>query len=107
MWRRGIRAEKQTGNQPETCEPTIVARLVSAAIIKSAPLSEIPVGRNITVAAEKTPGALPEIGNDHDIGFIIAGARFDPRLPLAHIIGRSQICVSVSAPDLQTAEFVN
>ena len=84
-----------------------MARLVSAAIIESAPLSEIPVGRNITVTAEKTPGALPEIGNDHDIGFIISGARFDPCLPLAHVIGRAQVCVPVSPPNLQTAEFVN
>ena len=56
----------------------------------------------------KTPaGALPEIGNDHNVGLVISGAGFDPCLPLAHFIGRSHVCVSVSAPDLQAAEFVD
>src|SRR5436190_16641914 len=100
MWRRGICAEEQAGNQPATHEPSIVAREVSAAIIESTPRDEIPVGRNITVAAEKTACALKEIRNDHNIGFIISGARFDPCLPLTHIVGGSQVCVSISPPDL-------
>jgi len=77
-----------------------VAREISAAIIKSAKGNEIPIGRNIAVTAEKATGALPEIGNDHDIGLVISRAGFNPCLPLAHVIGRAEICVSVSAPNL-------
>src|SRR5438067_8681387 len=106
MWRRGVCAEKQTRDQTATHEPSIVAREVSAAIIKPSPFSKIPVGRNIAVAAEKTAGALEEIGNDHDISFVISGAGFQPCFPLAHVIGCPNICVPVSAPNLQATEFV-
>src|SRR6184192_2312097 len=106
MWRRSICAEEQTGNQTATHEPSIVARVVSAAVIEPAKANEIPVGRNVTVAAEKTAGALEEIGNDHDISFVISGAGFQPCFPLAHVIGCPKICVPVSAPNLQATEFV-
>src|SRR5215467_14461815 len=99
MWRRRVCAEEQTGDQPETHEPSKVTGEVPAAIIEPAKASEIPVGRNVTVTAEKATGALPEIGNDHDIGLVIAGAGFQPRFPFAHVIGRTEICVSVSAPN--------
>src|SRR5436305_6095294 len=107
MWRRSICAEEQAGNQTATHEPSIVARVVSAAVIEPAKANEIPVGRNVTVAAEKTAGALEEIGNDHDISFVISGAGFQPCFPLAHVIGCPKICVPVSAADLQAAEFVD
>src|SRR6266550_6321496 len=106
MWRRGVCAEEQTGDLTDTSEPSNVAREISAAVIESAPFSEIPVGRNVTVAAEKATGKLPEIGNDHNIGLVVSGARLDPCLPLAHIIGCSHVCVPVSTPDLQPTEFV-
>src|SRR5206468_3711438 len=46
------------------------------------------------------------IGNDHDISLVIAGAGFDPCLPLAHLIGGSEVCVPVSPPNLESTEFV-
>src|SRR2546423_8749194 len=107
MWRRSVCAEEQTGNQTATHEPSIVAREISAAIIEPSPFSEIPVGRNIAVAAENTTRALPEIGNDHDIGLVISGAGFDPCLPLTHVIGCPEICVPVSPSNLQAAELVD
>src|SRR5882724_12462528 len=104
MWRWGLIAEKQPRDQTGTCH---AAREIAAARIKAAELDEIPVRRNIAVTTENATGALPEIGNDHDISFVISGAGFDPALPLAHFIGRSQVCISVSAPNLQAAEFVD
>ena len=83
------------------------ARKVAAARIKSAKSVEIPVGGNIAVTAENATEALPEIGNDHDVSFVVSGAGFDPCLPLAHLIGRSHVCISVSAPNFQAAEFVD
>src|SRR5262249_10194204 len=59
------------------------------------------------VATENATGALPEIGNDHDIGFVISGTGFDPSLPFTHIIGRSQVCVPVGTSDFQATEFVD
>src|SRR5207302_400447 len=56
---------------------------------------------------EEPTGAFPEIGDDHDISLVISGARFQPGLPLTHFIGRSQIRVPVTAPDLQATEFVH
>src|SRR6266446_3429021 len=107
MWRRRVYAEEQTGDQTGTGRTSNVTREVPAASIDSSKPVEISVARNIAVAAEKTAGALPEIGNDHDICFVVSGAGFDPCFPLAHVIGRSEICVPVSAPDLKAAEFVN
>src|SRR5206468_9740909 len=83
------------------------AREVPAACIESTKRNEEPVGRNIAVTTENATGALPEIGNDHDIGLVISGAGLDPCLPLAHVIGRSQVCVPISASNLQAAEFVD
>src|SRR6266404_5663462 len=107
MRRRCVCAEKQAGDQTATATTAIVTREVSAASIKSAKRPEISVTRNITVTAENAAGALPEIGNDHDVGLVIAGAGFDPCLPLTHLVGGAQVCVSVRASDLQTAELMN
>ena len=84
-----------------------MTREVSAASIDSSKSVEIPVTRKKAVSAEKTACALPEIGNDHNIGLVVSGAGFDPCFPFAHVIGRSEICVPVSAPDFQTAELMN
>ena len=107
MWRRRVYAEEQTGDQTGTGRTSNVTREVSAASIGSSKPVEIPVARNIAVAAEKAACALPEIGNDHNIGLIVAGASFQPRLPFTHVIGRSEIRVAVSATDFQAAEFVD
>src|SRR6266478_8127944 len=107
MWRRRVCAEEQTGDQTGTGRSSKVTREVSAASIDSSKPVEIPVTRKKAVSAEKTACALPEISNDHDICFVVSGAGFDPCLPFAHVIGRSEICVPVSAPDLQIAELMN
>src|SRR5467141_2405391 len=107
MRRRCVCAEKQAGDQTATATTAIVTREVSAATIKSAKPPEISVTRNITVTAENATGALPEIGNHHDVGLVIAGAGFDPGVPLTHIVGCSEICVPVAATNFQSAEFVN
>ena len=56
------------------------------------------VSRKVPVTAEEATGALPEIGNDHDIGLVISRAGFDPCLPFAHVVGCSQVCVPVLPP---------
>ena len=98
------RAEKHSRVQPETSD---AARFIAAARIKSSKPAEIPIGRDVDVATEKAAGAFPEVGDHDDIGFVIAGARFDPRLPLTHIVGTSHIRISVSSADLQATEFVD
>src|SRR6476620_3362028 len=102
--RRSKSTEKYTGNQTATSK---AARKVAAARIKSTKGVEIPIGGNVAVTTVNTTGALPEIGNDHDISFVVPGAGFDPCFPLAHVIGRSHVCISVSAPNLQATEFVD
>src|ERR1051326_1303998 len=73
---------------------------INAARIKSAKWGKEGIGGNIAIGAENSTGAFPEIGNHHDIGLVIAGAGFDPCFPLTHVIGCSQVCVSVTAADL-------
>src|SRR5437016_14671422 len=107
MGRRSLVTEEQTEGETGTATTSIVTRKVPAARIKSAKRHEIPVGRNIAVTAENTTRALKEIGNDHDIGLVISSAGFDPCLPLAHVIGCSQICVPVSPSNFQAAKFMN
>ena len=48
-------------------------------------------------ATEHAASALPEISNHNDVGLVIAGAGFDPCLPLAHLVGSSHVCVPVSS----------
>ena len=107
MWRRRVGTEKQLRDQAETDKASNVARLIPAAHIESPKRNlKFPFARNVAVAAKQAAGTLPEIGNDHNVGLVIAGAGFNPCLPLAHVIGRSQVCVSITAPDLQPTEFV-
>src|SRR6266446_9462861 len=96
MRRRCVCAEKQGGDQTATATTAVVTREVSAARIKTAKRVEIPIAGNIAVTTENATGALPEIGNDHDIGFVIARASFDPCFPLAHVVGSSHVCVPIS-----------
>src|SRR5882757_2183536 len=107
MRRRRAFAEEQTGNQTATATTAIVTREVSAARIKTDKGVEIPVAGNIAVTTEKATGSLLEIGNDNDIGFVVACARLDPGFPLTHVIGRAEICVPVGTSDFQTPEFVD
>src|SRR5204862_5301007 len=80
---------------------------IRAATFKTAPENRLPrIAADITVAGKYTAKTLPEIGNDHDIGLVIAGAGFQPCLPFAHLIGRSHVCVPVGAINLQPTEFV-
>src|SRR5206468_11090274 len=101
---RRARAKKQFRDQAEAAD---AAGFIPAARVKSAKGGEIPVGRNVAVAAENATAALPEIRNDHDVSLVITSAGFDPCLPLAHVVRCSQVCVSIAAPDLQTTELVD
>src|SRR4029453_8566505 len=112
MWQRCVhaelwcttRAEKHARSQ---AEPSNAARKSPAATIASSPRYVKGVSRQVSVAAEQAAGALPEIRNDHNIGLIIARAGFQTCFPLAHVVGGSQVCVPVTAPDLQPTEFVD
>src|SRR5260370_14557605 len=97
------RAEKHAGTQPAELN---AAREIGAAEIESAPRYVKPVRRQVPVTTEEAAGALPEIGNHHDLGFIISRAGFYPCLPLAHVVRRSPLCVSVTDRNLQPTEFV-
>src|SRR6266508_1146398 len=112
MWQRGVHAElrKTSGAEKhfrEQAEHSNAARFTHDAVVESPKAGEIRVGRNVPVAAEKASSTLPEIGNDHNVGLVITGAGFEPCFPLAHVVGRSQICVPVTTPDLQAAKFVD
>src|SRR6266550_8804772 len=98
------RSEEHPGKQPTALH---TPGEVAAARVKATEGYKKAVGRDVAVTTEHAIKALPEIGNDHDISFVVPGAGFDPALPLAHFIGRSQVCISVSAPNLQAAEFVD
>jgi len=65
------------------------------------------VTRQVAVRAEEVTGSLPEIGNDNNLRLIVSGPGFEPCLPLTHVVRRSQVCVSITAPDLESAELVN
>src|SRR6266487_4963243 len=111
MRQRGVHAElrKTSGAEKhfrEQAEQSNAARSTRGASIEPTPGCLKGVTGNVPVAAEKASSTLPEIGNDHNVGLTITRAGFQPRLPLAHIVGRSQICVPVTAPDFQATEFV-
>src|SRR6266481_1626114 len=97
-------AEEQARKQTTALN---AARFVAAAIIEPTKRYLKPIAGNIPIRAEDTTGALPEIGNDHDIGLVIAGTSFYPGFPLTHLVGCSHVCVPVSASDLKTAELVD
>src|SRR5206468_5104076 len=80
---------------------------IAAAPFESTPGDSKSVTGDVPIAAEDAAGALPEIGNDYDIGLVVAGAGFDPCLPFTHVVGCSEVCVPVSASDLEATEFVD
>src|SRR5947207_2591653 len=92
--RKTGRAEKQPGNQATVLH---AAREIPAACIKSAKWNKETIGRNVPVTAENAAGALPEIGNHHNVGLVITGTGFQPCLPLAHVVGGSEVCVPISS----------
>src|SRR6516165_6725695 len=97
------RTEEQAGKQPIALH---AAGLVAAAVINPAKRNKKSIGGDVAVRAENTASALPEISDHDDVGLVIARASFDPRLPLAHVIGSSRVCVPISSPDFQTAELM-
>src|SRR5439155_1256885 len=94
VWQRGVHtghwkpawAEKHARAQAESSDS---ARFIAAARIESSKRSEIPIGRNIAVTAENAIEALPEIGNDHDIGL---------SSPVPALIHASHSPISLEAP---------
>src|SRR5437667_6850762 len=98
------RAEKQARKQTTALNAT---REIATAIIEPTKRYLKPIAGNIPIPAEDTTEPLPEIGNDHDIGLVIARAGFDPCFPLAHLVGSPHVCISVSAPNLQATELVD
>src|SRR5436190_2460826 len=112
MRQRAVHAElrKTSGAEKhfrEQAERSNAARFIQGAVVESPKACLKVVTGNVPVAAEDAAGPLPEIGNDYNIGLVITGAGFEPCFPLAHVVGRSQICVPVTAPDLQAAKFVD
>src|SRR6476660_7847533 len=112
MRQRGVHAElrKPSGTEKhfrEQAEHSNAARFFHDATIESPPRYLKGVTGNVPVAAKEASSPLPEIGNDHNVGLVIAGASFQPRLPLSHIVRRSKVCVPVTASNLQAAEFVD
>src|SRR5439155_8183331 len=88
------RAEKQAREQADAGCGVLggnLARETPTALIESPKPAEIPVGRNVLVAAEDATATLPEIGDDHNIGLVISGAGFQPCLPFTHFVGPPQV----------------
>src|SRR5262249_26084391 len=104
-WRR-VCTKKQFRDQAKTKTPNC-AREIPAALIEATPGNLKGVTGDIPVAAENAAGTFPKIGNNHNIHLVISCARFDPRLPLAHLVGCSEVGVPVTAADLKSAEFVD
>src|SRR5262249_58007501 len=83
------------------------AGYVPTAIVESPPRHVKRIRREVPITAEEAAGPLPEIGDDHNLRPIVSGAGFDPCLPLTHVIRRSQVRVSVAAPNLESADLVD
>ena len=98
------RSEKHRREQAAAANAT---REIPTALIESPKGNKESVSRNVAVSAEEATSALPEIGDDNDVCLVIAGAGFQPCLPFAHVIGRSEVCVPISASNLQATEFVD
>src|SRR6266567_3033625 len=112
MRQRGVHTRYRITSRPEEqarkqTSALNAAREIAAAIIEPTKRYLKPIAGNILIPAEDTTEPLPEIGNDHDIGLVIARAGFDPCFPLAHLVGSSQVCVPISTADFQTAELVD
>ena len=98
------RTEEKAGKQPTALH---TPGFVTTARIEASEWNKESVRRNITVTTEHATSALPEIGDHNDVGLVIARASFDPSLPLAHLVGRSEVCVPISTADFQTPELMD
>src|SRR5438552_8980239 len=103
MWRWRVRTEKQSRDQAQISD---AAGKIPTASIKSTPIKCLRVTGDFAVATEDS-SPIVGIGNDHDIGLVISRAGNHPRLHLARVVGRAQVCVADTAADLETAEFVS
>src|SRR6266576_6478369 len=104
MWQRSVHAElrrtsgvKEQFRDQAEIKGANYAGEIPAADIEATPGNLKSVTGNVPVAAEEATGTLPEIGNDHYVRLVVACAGFDPCLPLAHLIGGSQVCISVTS----------
>src|SRR6478672_8494364 len=114
MWQRSVHAElrKTSGAEEQFRDQAEVkganyAGEIPAADIEATPGDLKPIAGNVPVGTEQAAGALPEIGNYHNVGLVISCAGFNPCLPLAHVVGCSEVCVPVTAPDFQATELVD
>src|SRR5262249_52919305 len=94
MWKRRVHAEYRStpGAEKQAREQATTdntPRKIPAAIIESAPRYLKSITGDVTVGAEKSAGAFPEIGDHNDVGLVITGACFDPGFPFTHIVGGS------------------
>src|SRR6267142_3223140 len=110
MWQRGVHAEYRGPARAEKyfwdqAAEFNAARLRPAARFEPSKRYLKGVPGEITVGAEKPSGTRPKISNHHNVGLVIAGASFQPCRPLAHVVGASQVCIPVTAPNLQTTEL--
>ena len=102
--RKTARAKKHAGVQAKALD---AAREIAAADVVTSEGNEEGIRRNVAVPAKEPVETLVEVGDDYDIGFIVACARFDPCLPLTHLVRGSQVSISVAAANFQTTEFVD
>src|SRR6476660_3814853 len=104
MRQRGVHTELRKTSRTEKhfreeqAEPLNATRFIKAAAIGPAKRYVERVGRQVAVTAEKAASPSPEIGNDHNVSLVIAGAGFQPCFPFAHVVGGAQVCVPVIAP---------
>src|SRR6266571_1178981 len=103
LW-QPTRPKEHAGQQAETAN---AAREIAAAAFESSPRNSEGVAGNVAVPAKEPVETLVEVGNDYDVGFIVASACFDPCLPLAHLVRSSQIGIPIAAAKFQTTEFVD
>src|ERR1700758_4717795 len=104
MWQRGVhtrlrkpaRTKKHSRPQAKAvvsagkAHPT---RFKAALDVDSSKRDAICPSRLVCVTAEDAAGALPKIGDHDDIGFVIAGAGFDPGLPFTHVVREAHVRV--------------
>src|SRR5439155_26306668 len=73
MRRRTVCAEEQTGDQTRARDST---GEIPAANVESSEWNKIAVTGNVAVTAEQATCALIEVGDNHDVGLVIARAGF-------------------------------
>src|SRR5438128_822219 len=98
------RGKERAGHQAKASH---AARESAAADVVTSEGNEEGIRRNVAVPAKNPVETLVEVGDDYDIGFIVASACFDPCLPLAHLVRGPQIGIPIAAANFQTTEFVD